>query len=123
MKQLSRWLPALVVALFIFALSAQQGAVVSHVQVVDTFAHKFAHLFLYFLLCFCFYRATKNPLLSFLLTVLYGISDELHQMFVPTRAGTVTDIIVDTTAALFGAVMLWKYFQSLPKILKNWLLE
>lgn len=49
-------------------------------------------------------------LLATLLGILYGISDELHQFFVPGRAMSIADIYLDTlgilTASLFYTLIL-----------------
>ncbi|GAA4069041.1 hypothetical protein GCM10022410_13710 [Amphibacillus indicireducens] len=34
--------------------------------------------------------------------VLFAISDEVHQLFVPGRAGQVMDVVIDTTGAIAG---------------------
>lgn len=35
-------------------------------------------------------------------TVVFAVSDELHQIFVPGRSGEVTDVLIDGTGALIG---------------------
>lgn len=84
-------------------------------------ANKAAHIFLYFVLYFCFYRGTKNILLAMVLTILYALSDEFHQQFVPTRTGQLTDVLIDAVAASVAGLVLWTFYQDLPKKLKNWL--
>lgn len=44
---------------------------------------------------------------AFLLTVMYACTDEFHQLFVPGRAGRVTDVMIDSIGALVLTVMLW----------------
>jgi VanZ family protein len=44
--------------------------------------------------------------LAMILTVLYGISDELHQSFVPTRDSSVIDVLSDSVGALLGILAL-----------------
>jgi VanZ family protein len=39
--------------------------------------------------------------------VLYGASDELHQMFVPGRTAAFDDLLADTIGALVGASLCW----------------
>lgn len=34
--------------------------------------------------------------------VLYAISDEIHQLYIPGRAGQVTDVLIDSIGALIG---------------------
>jgi len=44
-----------------------------------------------------------RPLLGVLAALLYGISDEIHQWFVPERATEVLDVVADTVGGLLGA--------------------
>ena len=54
--------------------------------------------------------------------ILYGVSDEIHQMFVLTRTASVGDILMNTLGAsigqLFGSVV---YTSFLAKSLRGWL--
>lgn len=45
-----------------------------------------------------------TPIVAFLGTVLYAITDEIHQIFVPERAFQISDILVDSTGALIGVI-------------------
>ena len=40
-------------------------------------------------------------------TVAYACTDELHQLFVPGRAGMVTDVLIDSTGAALLTGLLW----------------
>lgn len=40
-------------------------------------------------------------------TVAYACTDELHQIFVPGRAGMVTDVLIDSTGAALITAVLW----------------
>lgn len=44
------------------------------------------------------------------LTSLYGITDEVHQLFVPTRTGTVFDWFADTLGAIIAGLCWLKFF-------------
>ncbi|MBQ7354672.1 MAG: VanZ family protein [Clostridia bacterium] len=37
--------------------------------------------------------------------VLFAVSDELHQLFVPGRSGELTDILIDGSGALIGVLL------------------
>ncbi len=39
--------------------------------------------------------------------VLFAISDEIHQRYVPGRQGTVLDVIIDSIGAAVGLLALW----------------
>ena len=121
MKILVRWVPAIVICLIIFYSSTRHGTAISQSYLWNYAANKAAHVFLYFLLCFTFYRGTKNVLSAIVLTVLYAMSDEFHQQFVPTRSGQLTDVLIDAVAAGTAGLILWTFYQDLPKKLKNWL--
>ena len=45
-----------------------------------------------------------TPIIAFFSTVLYAITDEIHQIFVPGRAFQISDILVDSTGALIGVI-------------------
>ena len=60
-----------------------------------------------------FFQIWKFPLLwSTLTAMLYAISDEIHQSFVPGRSGSVTDVVLDTIAALICAGLLSLVFSK-----------
>ena len=53
--------------------------------------------------------------LSFVVSVVYAITDEVHQLYVPGRAGRVSDVFVDTvgvTAGLLMCVLLAKILRK-----------
>lgn len=51
-------------------------------------------------------RKLPQVMMSTLLCALYAVSDEVHQLFVPGRAGMVTDVLIDTAGAFVGIVLL-----------------
>lgn len=77
---------------------------------------KAAHLFEYGVLGFLAARAVHLTrargslaaavLLGALLAFAWGVSDEIHQMFVPDRAAEWTDLAADAVGALAGAGLL-----------------
>lgn len=44
-------------------------------------------------------------ILSWAFCILYAASDELHQLFVPGRAGLITDVCIDSAGALLGILL------------------
>lgn len=60
-------------------------------------AHMFVYAVLYYLVVKAFGKVTyKTLLLSFVICVVYAMSDEYHQSFVPGRTAKVTDIGFDS---------------------------
>lgn len=42
---------------------------------------------------------------ALLICVLYAISDEIHQLFVPGRGGQIRDVIIDSAGAIVGILV------------------
>ncbi|MEK7073978.1 MAG: VanZ family protein [Patescibacteria group bacterium] len=57
---------------------------------------------------------------AFIVTILYAMTDELHQQFVPSRQGQPRDVIIDG----IGAGLIWYCLLTLlpkaPPKLRNW---
>jgi VanZ family protein len=79
---------------------------------------KLLHFVCYAILGILFFRAFQTRrlrqsrklliLFSILCATLYGISDEIHQYFVPLREASFSDVIANTLGSVFGV-----YFYSL----------
>ncbi len=82
---------------------------------------KLLHFFAYAVLGALFLRAyttlqVRNNLkllimLSVLSSSLYGISDEIHQYFVPSRSFEYVDILADVLGSVFG-VFIYQYITT-----------
>lgn len=74
------------------------------------FIRKSAHLLEFTglsMLTFNAYYATFHRLaapVSFIITVLYAVSDEVHQIFVEGRACQLRDVLIDSGGALLGII-------------------
>lgn len=44
----------------------------------------------------------RTVLIPWLIAVVYAMTDEIHQLFVPGRSGKVLDVLIDSAGALFG---------------------
>ena len=88
---------------------------------------KAAHIFIYFILGILMFNVVKDfplskkrvVLLSILLVLLYAVTDEFHQSFVPGRSAELRDVLIDTTAGVVGAMIYYfmaKFdLRSVPK--------
>lgn len=95
----------------IFFFSSLKNTDLKHLPAIsDILAHGAVYGLLGVLLYFSFkkHRAFKAVLIS----CLYGITDEIHQYFVPGRTPEVKDLFVDTLGA-FLAVTLTVVLSSL----------
>lgn len=76
---------------------------------------KFAHFFIFAALMFFVYHACfrtrkahrLSSVLPFLICVLYAVSDEIHQYFVPGRACRVFDVGVDALGCVLGGLCFY----------------
>lgn len=48
----------------------------------------------------------KDALFSLIFCLLYAISDEIHQRFVPGRSGQITDVLIDLSGSLVGILII-----------------
>lgn len=52
----------------------------------------------------------KNPFLfSFVFSLLYAISDEIHQVFVPGRNASIKDVVADCIGIIVGLYLVGKW--------------
>jgi len=74
-------------------------------------AHFFAYLVLGILVLNALRRSgvtgTRSIALALGICVLYALSDEVHQLFVPGRGGQVTDVFIDSAGASVGVGLYW----------------
>lgn len=78
------------------------------------FGDKYLHAAGYALLGILFFRAFRSShggnrlfavtLLSISAATLYGISDEIHQYFVPYRSADIRDVLADTAGSCLGGL-------------------
>lgn len=85
----SKWLPALLMMLVIFWFSAQPGSEMLTFDWADRIIKKGGHIIGYGLLALSFWRAFDykegKRWMAWLLALLYAVTDEFHQSFVPGR--------------------------------------
>jgi len=84
-----------------------------HMNALTYLIRKFAHFSEYLILggclAFCLstyqFRAVFRMLIAFFIGVLYAMSDEFHQFFVPGRSMAAFDVCVDSIGVLFGVLI------------------
>jgi VanZ family protein len=105
------WLPLLLYCLLIFIQSSYPATQsLSSIPHMDKLAHAGAYALLGFLMFRVFQttRIRKSAVLlvtlSALVSSLYGVSDEIHQYFVPSRTADIVDVAADSMGSLVGAI-------------------
>lgn len=102
------WLMTISYMGIIFFLSSQHGFKLPDLpKNID----KIVHMLAYVPLAFLFYLSLRTSginkylfLVSVLCAIAYGISDELHQSFVPGRVSAFGDIAADSIGAILGSL-------------------
>jgi VanZ family protein len=95
------WLPVVAWAALIFAFSSIPS-LSTGLGVWDVVLRKTAHATEYAVLGALLVRAVGSALPAFALGAAYAATDELHQHFVPGRAGTPLDVAIDSVGVLVG---------------------
>jgi VanZ family protein len=116
------WLPPLVLMGMIFYVSSRSSLPQAQGEWVDALIKKISHTGEYTLLFLLLVRAwrwtlNKRPLeralcAGLLTTAAYGISDEVHQAFVPMRHANWYDVAIDVAVPLL-LCLLWYWRRGL----------
>ena len=100
------WLPVVAWAALIFAFSSVPD-LGTGLGGWDLLLRKIAHAAEYAVLGALLARALPRPGLAVAFGVLYAVSDEAHQAFVPGRLGSPIDVAIDAVGVVAG-VVLWE---------------
>jgi len=112
------WLPVFIYCLLIYIQSSRPFPIpIPDIDHID----KVFHFIAYSVLGALFFRALGNIfcdkpvirriLLAIIFSSLYGISDEIHQHFVPGRTADLFDAAADTLGSICGAFVYQEFLQ------------
>lgn len=117
-KRTFLWIGVCLYSVLIFCASSIPG---SDVETGPPGVDKLLHLIEYLILSFLFFSAARAQfpkansgrifLYSFVFSFVYGISDEIHQVFVPLRECDPLDMLLDGVGSALGAY--WAMVRSL----------
>jgi len=105
------WLPVLLCMGLIFYCSTITGGTFKKIM---PFQDVIFHFFAYMILCLFFSRAIRNNslgmtakkliLFTVLFALVYGATDEWHQVFVPNRTPSLMDLFIDGLGGFAGSL-------------------
>lgn len=91
-----------------------------HIEELHYAFRKCCHMMEFGVLAVLAWRAIRQPKrndlrpwrwdeagLSLAIVLLYAASDELHQVFIPSRTGQISDVAVDVIGGTIGLTLLW----------------
>ncbi len=107
---LSKWAPVFLWAAAIFTVSSFSTLPKAEFIWWDFILKKSAHMIEYAILYFLVLRALKYKywLPAIFACILYALSDEFHQSFVPGRTAKFTDVGFDTMGMLICRIITWR---------------
>ncbi|HVZ74465.1 MAG TPA: VanZ family protein [Polyangia bacterium] len=116
------WLPVVAWCALLFGLSSIPGAAIPKVSIPQL--DKLVHATLYGGLGALVARASwprtarsraRTVVGAGLFAVAYGITDELHQLFVPRRSSDVLDVAADAVGGFLGAWLATKWLIAIDR--------
>lgn len=88
-------------------------------SVIRVLAHGFVFFVLGLLVSYAFetinIRELPNAALTFIISALYAASDELHQLFIPGRAGELKDFLIDC-AGIVLAIIIYQVVRTISDL-------
>lgn len=100
----------------------QQDEFISSLQnIVRKFAHFSIYTALGFFLSagmftFNIKKIYLRAVIGFAVGVLYAVSDEIHQSFIPGRSGELRDVLIDSSGVLLGVLLITVIYFLYKKI-------
>ena len=95
---------------------------INNVKLLVLFIRKMAHFFEYFVLGILMLKViisyNKYEYLAYIFSILYAISDEVHQLFVSGRSCQLMDILIDIIGSILG-IIIFKYFINWKRLNKK----
>lgn len=81
-------------------------------DIASLVVRKVAHFTEYFILFVfvinvakCYFEIKKSRLISIFVVLLYAITDEIHQFFIPGREMAILDILIDFSGGVFALII------------------
>ncbi len=111
----------------IFVFSSFPTGTATEIIWWDFIIKKTAHMVEYAILSLLLYRAFYNSevekgkagVLAIIISILYGLSDEYHQSFIPGRTSKLRDVGFDTIGAIGIIYIVWNLLPTMPQRLKK----
>lgn len=127
MKRWIYWIPPLLYMALIFIVSSWEQPPIPPPKFewigIDKLLHFIEYGILSVLLTIAFVNASPSCqnlqyparwiwVSAALISILYGASDEIHQMYVPGRFATISDWVADVIGSIAGVLGVYFYFRK-----------
>lgn len=102
MKAKILWFLVFVYLVIIFYFSNQSKLPIKTTNEQNNYLHFFEYFFLNVLWSAAYHSINLSPFFSVISSIIYAITDELHQSFVPGRDCSFDDLSIDIIASFLG---------------------
>jgi VanZ family protein len=104
-------------------IRAETNAPPNIVLKLDFGIRKMAHITLFgilaILLLLAIWELRYAPLIAWFITTLYGATDEIHQIFEPSRTPKVTDVFIDSAGAAVAILLVYLLRMTISNIKRH----
>lgn len=111
-----RWFPALFVMLVIFIFSSQPGDNLPDFLSWDYLVKKTSHMIGYGMLALSYLHLLKynkkQYWLAWRMALIFSMTDEFHQSFVPGRSASIIDVFIFDNLGAITALWLYSFFSN-----------
>lgn len=94
------------ISLFVSNLGVSDASIDQYDNLIRKSAHALNFFILSIIVINALYamgiRGIRAPIYSIIITVMYALSDEIHQLYVPGRGCMFSDVVIDSAGALLG---------------------
>ena len=117
MSKIRYWLPAILYMALIFYFSSRTPSGMFHIFPI-IFGLKTSHMVEFGILYSFYYYALRKTTsydvieafsVAFMLTLIYGLTDEFHQIFVIGRTSRLIDAVANVAGALIAEIFTIRY--------------
>ena len=90
---------------------------IDNLELLSFIIRKLAHITEYFILgvlminCLKDYKIKNIFIIAILLSILYSCTDEIHQLFISGRSGSIIDVMIDSIGIILG-IYIYKLFRN-----------
>jgi VanZ family protein len=91
-----------------------------NVPLIDKWEHMIEYSILGILICNSLslrFKLKKTIFLGIIIGVFYGLTDEIHQFFVPNRHCDLLDLLADSIGILIGTAIFSLYYKIRHKVI------
>ena len=60
-------------------------------------------------------KGIRTAVISAVITIVFAVTDEIHQFYVPGRCGCVRDVLIDSAGCIIGLIIAYAIYRNVCK--------